>query len=194
MSFLYLGYLPFASQGGCAQRYSPNCDINAGTSLENSMYIWWKIYKIRYTYSWFYNGGGDITVSGSGSVVMDGGIKKMSDKSCTQEVVYSCKQKLNYTDSYLGESYEVEDSIFLIISSEFFQDTYNDAIWYPNIFLAVYPEHDFYGNWGSSCYGDGDDQIIDCFGYFQKYLLSTPSASGYGISIQLSVEEESIPE
>jgi len=197
MSFYCLGRFPAEAKGECCPKIqAPTCELPLVTSLEDAMYIWWKIYKVRYTYNWNYASGpgGSVNVSGSGSVIMDGGIQYMSDKVCPQEITYTCKQRVHYTNSYPppGIEEDVDDTIYLTISSAVSQNENDSNIWYPNISLIVYPGHTYYDAWQSSCFGDQTQGLIDCFGFGSQYLIDTSSDLGYGVSIQLSVEQESV--
>jgi len=203
MSFLCLGRFPAEAQGECCPKIDLAC---ISLSLEDAMYVWWKIYKVRYTYNWnfIYNdpGGCSINVSGVGSVLMNGGIKYMSDKVCPQEITYTCKQSVHYFSSCVpfGEppiNEDVEDDVFLTISSDFKQNTSNPEIWYPAISLYIYagryPLSD-YLFWNDVCYDNQYGGVID---FFDLSLGSLGGTQGddqlsYNVSIQLSVEEESV--
>jgi hypothetical protein len=195
MSFLFPGRFPQELEGICARGIAPPYELPLGMSLTDAMYIWWKIYKIRYTYSWGYSGS-SVIVNGYGSVVMDGGIQNMSNKVCSQEITYSCSQKVHYINSEDDRDEDVYDSVYLTISSDgIYQNEEDLDIWYPSISLVIYPGNPGYDFWNSSSSADGayaGSGLIDFFGLGNQYIVNTSEDSGYAVSISLSVEEESL--
>jgi hypothetical protein len=203
MSFLFLGRFP--PQESCPFKVpTPTCELPFGLTLKDAMYVWWKIWKIRYTYFWKYASlDGFIEVNGEGSVLMDGGVQFMSDKVCPQEILYTCSQKVHYKNNYTEVEEDVYDKVYLTISSDFVQDAEKKDTWYPRISLVIYPGHQEYDYWENSCDALGVYAglgLIDFFGlgegkganYGIQYLIATPGEQGYSVGIVLSVEEESL--
>ena len=185
------------------------CNLPIAMTLKQAMYLWWKVYKIRYTYSWSYKSPITdpptptvVTVNGGGSVVMDVNpfYEKMSNRVCPGEIVHTCKQKLHYTNidpAPDGQDEDISDSVVFTITSNFTQD---GSVYYPLISLVIYPAHSLYSPWFSDCYyGAGGAEVkFEGFGgdqfKFNQYLTGevlTSPANGYtNLKIGLSVAEE----
>jgi len=217
MAFLSLGRFPIEAQGFCVPAGVPVCDLPIAMTLEQAMYLWWKVYKIRYTYRWFFKSPPTdpptiqpVTVNGGGSVVMDTSplYEKMSNRVCPGEIVHTCGQKLHYTNIYPepdGLDEDITDSVVFTITSNF---TQNNSLYYPQISLVIYPAHDnnIYAPWFSDCNdvlgsaevtfkGFGGDEFEPNPFVFKQYLIggsgSTSPEAGYTtLEIELSVEEE----
>jgi hypothetical protein len=192
MAFSFLGRFPRKLEGACSRGPTPTCKLPLPMSLTDAMYIWWKIYKIRYTYSWSYVGS-VVSVNGYGSVVMDGGIQNMSDKVCPQDITYTCSQKLHYINFYDGRDEDVDDSVYLTISDKgIYQNKENLDIWYPSISLVIYPGNPGYDFWNSACDDGGTNSgLINFFELGNQYLVNT-NREFFDVEISLSVEEESL--
>jgi hypothetical protein len=193
MAFSFLGRFPRELEGACSRGPTPTCELPLAMSLTDAMYIWWKIYKIRYTYSWSYSGS-SVSVNGYGSVVMDGGIQNMSNKICPQEIIYTCSQKVHYINFYDGRDEDVYDSVYLTISDNgIYQNEEDLDIWYPSISLVIFPGNPGYDFWNSACDAGGTNSgLINFFELGNQYLVNTNPEFGFNVGISLSVEEESL--
>lgn len=204
MAFLALDYFPPNEAGNyCLQKVGPEALLpyTPLVSLEEAMYIWWTINKIRYTYSWYYvesQSGITITVVGEGSVVMSGGIDTMSEKICPQVSYYTCYQNVIYTSSYENEVVETNDSVILAIDSRpvKYVDEQNIA-YIPPISLTICSgRRGCYFTWATTEEEAGNVGLVDFFGLYTLPLSPTvpiPGFSSYAVSIALSVESTSEP-
>lgn len=205
MAFINVGYFPpNPTSGYCVPEIGVISEYTPLLSLTDAMYIWWKIYKIRYTYSWSYVSPTSYC-SGSGSVLMDGGLQKMSDKICPQIIYYTCGQNVHYVNSYTPEDSTGDDQVTLAIDSLFYKyieinpSTEARTIYYiPSISLNIFGFRGYdYNAWNNVDYEPDAEHpqggFVNFFGLFTQPLYPTTILDDifYSVSISLSVEEES---
>lgn len=197
MAFINAGY--FAPQYDLEASQYTYCVPEAlepcvpAMSLEQAMYVWWKIYKVRYTYNWSYSGLQN-TVVGSGSVVMDGGLQTMSQKVCPTTIYYSCSQQVTISNKFTGETSEVSDSVYLAIDSVVskYNPEEGESLYTPTLTLTIVPGGG-YSIWtAETCYAPESGGFVDFFGL--GTLTIDNMILGYSVFISLSVEEESQPQ
>lgn len=206
MAFINAGYFPPNPDpdiGYCIPEAEAIAEYDPKLSLTNAMYVWWKIYKVRYTYNWFYDGGGTDIVYGSGSVVMDGGIQEMSNKICPQIIYYTCPQLLTfeYDDGETSYITEISDTVYLSIDSQVLkyvqinEDNSRQTLYNPYVNLSIIAAREGYG-YGWETYTSQPDPapvfgMVNFFGLWTQPIFLDNTNTGYSVSISLSVEEES---
>ena len=110
---------------------------------------------------------------------------------------YTSNQNVVYSNSYTGETSEVNDSVVLSIDSRPYK--YN-GLYVPNIALGICGgRQDCYSSWGTVTTDNDDSGSVDFFGLFSLPLFSTKSyeyeggSDVYAVNITLSVESTSEP-